>query len=267
MRQHIWRLIVGRSDRPAYEFYDRMLAAGYEPSAAIDVLPEQKIIYVSVPKSASSRIKVYLSSFLGRQVDTSEAAHNRKQSGLKAPHHVGLSKFYRLAMNADTLRFSFVRNPYARLVSCWADKFRDKPLIVGDPFVDSYLNWRWRSQIDPRPPTGIDQTLSFADFARFAAATAWSGIDAHWQVQQQIVDVPGLRLDFIGKVETFDQDFACVYDHVGIEESLRRMIHRPIRSTSHDPWYDYYTPDLARLVYRAYERDFDRFRYPRTVPV
>jgi hypothetical protein len=59
-----------------------------------------------------------------------------------APRHVGMSTFYRLVTSPGTLRFSFVRNPYARLVSAWADKYRDKPLVPGDSFIDQYLKYR-----------------------------------------------------------------------------------------------------------------------------
>jgi hypothetical protein len=264
MRQLAWRAVVGRLDPPAYEFYANMLAAGYDPSAAIDVLPAQRIIYINVPKAASSRIKMCLSGFLGRQPATSEAAHSRRQSGLKAPHHVGLSTFYRLVRDPGTLNFSFVRNPYARLVSCWADKFRDRPLVAGDAFVDLYL--AWREKADPRLPAGAGATLSFADFAGFAAATAAEGLNAHWQIQRQLVDAPGIDVDFVGKIESFDRDFRRVYEHVGIASPAGSESHAPVRATSHRPWRDYYTPDLAELVYRAYERDFDRFGYPRALP-
>jgi hypothetical protein len=263
MRQFAWRAVIGRIDPPAYDFYAAMLATGYDPSAAIDVLPEQRIIYISVPKAASSRIKMSLSGFLGRDVNTSEAANNRKQSGLKAPHHVGLSVFYRLAKDPETLKFSFVRNPYARLVSCWADKFRDRALVAGDPFVDLYL--AWQGSADRRHPVGAGEALSFADFARFAAATS-GGLNAHWQVQQEIVEVPGIAVDFVGKVESFDRDFQRVYEHVGSAPAMGGGSHAPVRPTSHRAWHDYYTPELAESVYRAYERDFDRFGYARALP-
>lgn len=263
MRQFAWRAVIGRLDPPAYNFYASMLATGYDPSAAIDVLPAQRIISISVPKAASSRIKTCLSGFLGREVKTSEAANNRKQSGLKAPHHVGLSTFYRMVKDPETLKFSFVRNPYARLVSCWADKFRDRPLVAGDPFVDLYL--AWRDKADPGQPAGTGETLSFADFARFAAATS-DGLNAHWQAQQQIVEAPGIAVDFVGRVESFDRDFRRVYEHVGVAPAPANESHPAIRPTAHRPWHEYYTPELAEIVYRAYERDFDRFGYARALP-
>jgi hypothetical protein len=39
----------------------------------------------------------------------------------------------------------------------------------------------------------------------------------------------------------------------------------PLRASLHHSWPVYYTPSLADRVYRAYERDFDRFGYARTI--
>ncbi len=260
VRERARRAAVIRSDPLAYEFYYRMIAGGYDPSAHIDVLPEHRIIYLCVPKSASSRIKMSLSALLGRNLSTPEAVHKRALSGLKAPHHVGLSQFYRLATDRETLRFSFVRNPYARLVSCWANKFRNKPLVAGDSFVDQYL--AARRDVDPALPAGFGQTLSFSDFVRFVAEPAARNLNAHWQCQHELIDRPGIALDFIGRVELFEQDFERVFDHAGADEAVRGHGRHPVNVSRRQPWEDYYTSELAALVYRAYEADFDRFRYP-----
>jgi Sulfotransferase family len=240
-----------------------MIAAGYNPSAHIDVLPDHRIIYVCVPKSASSRIKMSLGALLGRRLSSSEDANNRRLSGLKAPHHFGLSTFCRLAMDARTLRFSFVRNPYGRLVSCWADKFQGKPLTSGDSFVDQYL--AARAQIDPSLPIGADKTLSFADFVRFVGDPAAQRLNAHWQLQQELVDGPAITLDFIGRLESFDSDFSRVFDHARADDALRSGTRQPVNTSTRRPWRDYFTAELADRVYRAYERDFDRFHYPRSL--
>ena len=257
------RAAVTTLNPPAYEFYRRMIAAGYNPAAHIDVLPDHRIIYLCVPKSASSRIKLSLSALLGRNLLTAEAVHKRRLSGLKAPHHVGLSRFYQLATDAGTLRFSFVRNPYARLVSCWVNKFRNKPLITGDPFIDQYL--AVRSDFDRSLPAGRSRTLSFPDFVGFVTEPPARSVNAHWQCQYELVDCPGVALDFVGKVEYFEQDFARVFDHVGADENLRGSVRHPVNASSRQPWQDYYTMELAATVYRAYEPDFDRFQYPRAL--
>jgi hypothetical protein len=154
-----------------------------------------------------------------------------------------------------------VRNPYARAVSCWADKFRDKPLAPGDPFIDIYL--ARRHEIDATLPAGADRTLSFADFITFFAAVTRQRCDIHLQVQDDILSMPGITLDFIGKVETFAQDFDRVLGHVRASAALRRDALAAVNESKHDPWASYYTPALADRLYRACECDFDRFGYPR----
>jgi Sulfotransferase family len=256
------RLTVGLSHPQAYAFYARLVAKGYEPNRHIDVLPDHRLIYVCVPKCASSRIKMTLSALIGRSPQSAFEANRRQISGLKGPKHVGLSTFWRVAVDPRTLRFSFVRNPYDRIVSCWADKFRDKPLVAGQPSIDPYL--AWRQHHDLSLPAGAGRTLSFAEFVTFATATADRRVDAHWQLQADLLDMPGITLDFVGKTESFEQDFRRVLDHVSPDEVIRRQAALPLNVSAHRSWPDYYTPDLAARVYRAYERDFDLLAYPRS---
>jgi hypothetical protein len=246
-------------DPQASSFFDALNAGGFRANAHIDVLERQRLIYIAVPKCASTTIKSVLSTL--NETVTRARPHQRRYSGLKSPRLVGLSAFHRLATSPDTMRFAFVRNPYARLVSAWADKFSDKPLVPGDSFVDDYL--AWHGAIDAALPHGPDKTLSFAQFVVFATATARRRVDAHWQLQADLVAMPGIPLDFIGKVELFHHDFTRVLDHVDADRDLNAAIALRLNTTRHSPWPDYYSADLASRVYRAYEPDFDAFAYAR----
>ncbi|MGH6683992.1 MAG: sulfotransferase family 2 domain-containing protein [Pseudolabrys sp.] len=160
------------------------------------------------------------------------------------------------------MRFSFVRNPYARAVSCWADKFAGKPLAPGDFFIDGYL--ATRQQIDVGLPVGADRTLSFPEFVIFAATAANIHHDIHLQTQDDILNMPSIKLDLIGKVETFDANFVHVLDYLNASDDIRNDAAVAINESHHDDWPNYYTADLADRIYRAYESDFDRFGYART---
>jgi Sulfotransferase family len=255
----------GRFINPeASDFYSDLESGGFAADSLIDVLPEHRLIYICVPKCASTTIKMALSRLGGRSPASSAQLHKRRYSGLNSPVRAGLTTFHRLATSPGTLRFSFVRNPYARLVSAWADKFQNKPLIPGDSFIDQYLTHR--SAIDPLLPEGSDCTLSFDQFARFACATADRRVDPHWHLQSDLISMPGVTLDFVGKVESFDKDFTRVLDHVGADDQLRRASDIRLNPSQHRPWQSYYSGDLADAVYRAYERDFDRFDYLRPIP-
>jgi hypothetical protein len=245
----------------AQAFYTTLIEGGYDPNVLIDVLPDQRIVYICIPKCASARIKKTLSALLGRHVESSEEAYTRQQSGLKNPKAVGASTFWRVATDPAALRFSFVRNPYARLVSLWAHQFRDKPLVPGPSSINSYLASCGR--VDPSLPKGADRVISFKEFVAFVSATANDRIDAHWTQQVAIIDMPGITLDFVGKVETFAHDFSRVLDHVHADPVLRIRSVLPFNASDHDDWQAHYTAELANIVYHAYEPDFDRFDYPR----
>jgi hypothetical protein len=165
--------------------------------------------------------------------------------------------------NSATLRFSFVRNPYERLVSAWADKFQDRYLVAGDSFIGEYLVHR--KTIDSSLPHCEHRTLTFADFVTYATATASLRVDAHWSLQDDILNMPGLALDFVGRVETFTRDIGRVLDHVRSDQRLRQAAVIPLRASPHHSWPLYYSQNLADRVYRAYESDFDRFGYPRAI--
>jgi hypothetical protein len=114
-------------------------------------------------------------------------------------------------------------------------------------------------------PKETDQTLSFTDFVHFASATAGRRVDAHWQLQDDMLNLPGIGFDFIGKVESFSQDFARVTEHVGADHAMAMAINAHFNKSRRQPWRDYYTGALADQAYRAYERDFDRLHYRRAV--
>ena len=249
----------------AVEFYENLLAGGYEPDQLLFVLPKHKLIYIAVPKAASTRIKRTLARAEGRLSRSLKPSRRSKYRGPYGPRNMTIGSFFRLARKPDTLRFSFVRNPYARVVSCWAHKFADKPLVRGDSFIDAYL--AIRHEIDADLPAGVDRTLSFAEFVVFAAATAKGRHDIHLQAQAEILSMPGIELGLIGKVETSDADFVRVLDHLDASDEIRREAAVVINESHHDAWPTYYTPELADRIYRAYECDFDRFGYTRSASV
>lgn len=254
---------TGLLEPAAIEFYKRLRAGGYEPDYLVNVLPTHKVIYVVVPKSASTQIRAILARVVGRHSRSLKSNRRQKFRGPYGPRSTTVSSFFRLATDARTLRFSFVRNPYVRAVFLWADKFRHKPLINGDRLIDIYL--AKRHEIDARLPIGFGRTLSFSDFTIFVAAMAKCRCDIHIQAQDDILSMPGIKLDFVGKLESFSRDVVRVLDHLSADELIRReAMSSMLNKSQHAPLLEYYTREIADRIYNAYECDFDRFGYPRT---
>jgi hypothetical protein len=263
-RSRVIKLLDRWFDPGATKFYSDLVARGFNQLTYIDVLPRERILYLAIPKCASTTIRMALTAMIGRQVPPcAEHVHLRRHSVLQSPKQVGASTFHRLAKDANALRFSFVRNPYDRLVSAWADKFQDKPLGRGGDIIEAYL--QKRQALGLALPRNPDQTLSFADFVEFVAATADAPVDVHWQSQDDLLDLPGVSFDFVGRLESFAQDFARVIEHARADPALAETANRHFNKSKHREWRDYYTRALADQVYRTYERDFDRLAYPRAV--
>ncbi len=248
----------------AFQFHSTLTANGYRPDVLLNVMPRHNLIYIAVPKAGSTRIRKTLARIDGRHSRTLQPARRLRFRGPYGPRNITIDALFRIASNPDTLRFSFVRNPYARAVSCWADKFADKPLVPGDDFIDSYL--AMRQEIDAGLPAGPERTLSFPEFTIFAAATAKSCHDIHLQAQDDIISMPGIELNLIGKLENFNADFAGVLDFLNAADDIRREAAVAINKSHHHDWPLYYTLELADRIYRTYERDFDRFGYTRAIP-
>jgi hypothetical protein len=194
-------------DPPAIAFYEQLRADGCDPHRLLKALPTHKLIYIIVPKAASTRIRSTLLRVAG-EYSRSLRPTRWLKFGTRGLHSMTVRAFFRLATSPQTLKFSFVRNPYARAVSCWADKFRGRPLVGGDPVMKMYL--ARRNEVDARLPAGIDRTLSFEDFVTFATSAVGRRCDNHLRPQAEIVAMPGIKLDLIGKVETFFMIFlAC----------------------------------------------------------
>ena len=248
---------------PSTAFCDELMTRGYQAKALLNVLPEHNLIYVVIPKAASTRIRSTLAKVEGRLSRSIYPGRQSKYRGPRSPCNITTERFHRLATSPDTLRFSFVRNPYARAVSCWADKFAGKPLVSGDTLIDTYL--AIRGDVDSNLPFGANRTLSFAEYSVFAANTARARYNVHLQVQSDIINMPGIELNVIGKVETFDTDFARVLDHLNASDEVRRETSVILNESNHQEWPSYYTRDTADRIYRAYEEDFDRFGYTRPI--
>jgi hypothetical protein len=62
-------------------------------------------------------------------------------------------------------------------------------------------------------------------------------------------------------MERFNEDCAHVLDRIGVTDDIRREVLKRVNPSRHGTLSEYYTSEMAERVYRAHERDFDRFRY------
>lgn len=125
--------------------------------------------------------------------------------------------------------FSFVRNPWDWQVSLYhfiqTNKFNYQRRMVSEMTFDEYIRWR---------------------------------VDEDRQLQRDFIyDRHGTQLvDFVGKLEHLNADFATVCDRIGIDASLPHE-----NASEHAAWRSYYTDETAALVDEAFRDDIDTFGY------
>jgi hypothetical protein len=188
----------------------RCPAAGGDWYSFVYVHEEAEVVYFDVPKCASTTIRF-------------ELFDNDNAFSLRNPRH-SLEQY---------LTFTFVRNPWDRLVSTWQ-------MFTTDP--------RRVRQLQSMTDEDLSAFEAFVDFARDVP-------NHHWQ--RQVLFLPE-RVDVVGRLETFDDDFARVLDRLGLppRTAPRRRAGPPRR-----PYRTYYTPALAAAVGRTYADDVDAFGY------
>lgn len=193
----------------------------------IDV--DKKLVYLNNPKVACSSIK---KSILGKHPDIHAYADQYTVNEISGE----MKKYY---------KFTFVRNPYKRLVSCFEDKCMQHPddICWNYYFLSVFL-----------------RTHNFDSFIRKVYLIPDSMAEPHFSGQYGLVyDKKGVCLvDFVGRIENINKEYDSIcerFDLSPLEKANRAA------SLTGKNWMDYYTPFTAWLVFRKYKKDFIAFDY------
>jgi hypothetical protein len=159
----------------------------------------------------------------------------------------------------DYFKFTFVRNPWARCVSHFFYKIQVKG-------HEAYRDSDFREFItSARPPYSDDDDRRFAllhlvDWCEYSPNLHRIMTELYPFENQLdwISDEQGnVLLDFIGRVENFQDDFDTVCDRIGIPR--QQLPH--VNKTDHRHYTDYYDDETIQIVAEIYARDIEYFGY------
>jgi hypothetical protein len=187
---------------------------------------EKKAIFVHIPKCAGISVCKSLFGNLG-------GGHNTLEQYTYIFSPKELSSYF---------KFTFVRNPWDRLVSAYhflqkggisnEDKhFFDVHLAKYKDFDDFVINWINKEN--------IMRGLHFRP--------QWSFI---YDKRQKIT------VDFIGKFEDIDKDFNFVCQKLGVDIIIEKT-----NVTERRPYQKYYSEETKEIVRNVYQRDIEEFGY------
>ncbi len=147
--------------------------------------------------------------------------------------------------------FTFVRNPFVRLVSCYESKFHT------DQKTNRRAMERRALDFDHYLRGYLKRDQGFAEFVDQVVSIPWRLDNKHFCSQyHRIIGKDGKPMvDFIGKVEHLGEDYEPIrekYDFAPL---------KVYNKSEHGDWRDYYTTALAKKVYRKYKKDVQYFGY------
>jgi hypothetical protein len=151
-----------------------------------------------------------------------------------------------LAGNA--FRFTFVRDPIARVESTYQDRIAD---------TSRKHAWRGRVQQALGQPVDEARVPTFDEFVDSLETQELIRMDPHWRPQHLNLMHPLVDYDYIGRLETFDADLARVRELAELPEvPLEVRNARPPAASLFDD-----RPDLLRRVREVYARDLELYGY------
>lgn len=238
-----------KSNNPVRRFIDRQLrnhkARIQRPKVwLVDEGIDKKWGYVEIPKIASTSITYCISQYLSQvEADTEfsdDSERLTKKYARKYAGHKSAKDIFR--QHQDYFLFTFVRNPFARLYSCYADKI----LKVRD----SGHNILWSH--------GFELDMDFSDFVSHLSGISDVNVNRHLKSQSFFVCHQGKPIvSYVGKFEDVTNEWTFLVDKLG----LPALPHSNKSAASLTSYTTHYTPEIARMAYDRYKLDIELFGY------
>ena len=206
------------------------------------------LLYGRVPKVANSSIKAALCRLL--KTPLPEGVRTTSDSFWKTGTNGETSMLsnHDARMRRGThFSFSFVRNPFDRLVSAYNNKLLELESIPG----------RMKAM-------GLQHSMPFGDFLQVVASTKDEDLDVHLLPQSSILCLDGQLIpSFIGHLETREKDWIALQQQLsreGIPKLGRLPTKNVRRGRDHRDVPRYFQdPSFVRLVANRYGNDLEYF--------
>lgn len=191
----------------------------------------KKLIYLNNCKVACSSIK----ASMFKDFDDYEDIHRFTDKHYVIPYLTLEVRAY--------YKFTFVRNPYERLISCYENK-----VVQEKGFFKNYLSGC------------LCNVSDFDDFIYKIVRIPNKDAEPHFQSQYSLIyNWWGKCLvDYVGTFENIKNE----YEPIRLRFGLNPLPHKnKVASLLGKNWMDYYTLETAELVYTKYKKDFEKFGY------
>ncbi|KAJ8020498.1 Carbohydrate sulfotransferase 11 [Holothuria leucospilota] len=242
------------------------------------VIPDHQLLYCFVPKAGCSNWKRIMMVLTGQSesVDglTSDEVHVKAKfqffSALPIDKQQEILETY--------YKFTFVRDPMKRLLSVYRNKFGDKNYYRKNksfhPYGKGIISHFRQNATKHQKMSG--EGVTWPEFAKYLLSPQVrkkyeSGSDVyrkdHWDIQTKICSPCDVNYDFIGNLETIDDDSIYLLRQWGVQEKVKYLPNetsRPTNSTDTTVFnrnYGLLTDEQRERLFNMFRDDFEAFGY------
>jgi hypothetical protein len=237
------------------------------PESVLYVSEKYRLVYCPIQKVACSSIKLWWAGLHNRAPDDFLVADSRGQIIID---HRKLNELFRLqyfphlgqepVTDDAWFRVVFVRNPWARLVSAFLNKFIERQPLARPVYRVVHRRWRSRTALRLRDAvlsplrnmrgeateqlrdtlwpallgrTAWEEELTFRHFVEYLSGCDLDGgdVDLHWRPQYRFLG--DLQFQYVGRFERLADDIRTVASLLGVPANLP-SVNRTKYVASHD---------------------------------
>lgn len=195
-------------------------------------VPELNIAFIPNPKVANQSIKLAIAKKLDPNFKGDQHLANWQYNSNR-----NLNKF-------TGFKFGFIRNPLARLYSCYTQKI----VLSARTYNQPILFWRYGNI--------FFKEMSFEDFIMAVSRIPDWYSDIHFRSQYHYFYYKqSLLVDYLGKFENIKSDWRTINSYCEIGE----LPH--LNSSRRSNWQSAYTKNTASIAMQRYKTDIEKFGY------
>ena len=251
------------------------------PKKSLIVNHDYRFIYCPIHKNASTSIMAALLRLVKKKTDKtiSDSSELKIRLYLELNHSLANYTYQdaaRFLNSSDYFKFVVVRNPWARLVSTYANYIVRLPIEKGI-FSDIAKDAAKHLYGEDHDTDRVD-SITFEQFVEYVAAKKDDQLDVH--CVPQVNFLAGVNYDYIAKLETLNDDLEYIENKLGFSIAMRKfnktsysksaeatqkyfkLSPSELRDLPKLPNYrDFYTPTLFKTVKERYLEDVTQFEY------
>ena len=188
----------------------------------------KELAFIHIPKTAGY-------NFIKRIEDKPGVINAHKDLARHMNHQPLQWWLDRGTLNKEQYIFTFVRNPYARIV----DLYNHMLTSGNNPGLPEFKEYIMTDVVDTKTPAGLDY-------------------DFGWPQYKSIENDQGIDV----RCYKMEKELPLVEDYIGHIFTDTRL-----NSREYDPWQTYYDSETKEKVNEKYKEDFMRFNYDEHIPM